>query len=160
VMAPNMVGLVRFAGGWLFDRVMAGWDTTVLVADPTNVRPLQILGARVADLEAVMASSLRSPRPHALAVDASLYISDRAIAQGIDDILDKGGADIMLWGSKSPLDMGDKFAPLHHQLSLAARAFKAQALAAAAASVDPIEAVETVETFRSSGLLAPPRQTA
>ena len=42
---------VRFAGGWLFDRVMAGWDVTVIVANRDDDRPLKILGATAVDLE-------------------------------------------------------------------------------------------------------------
>ena len=33
VVAPSVVEAVRAAGGWMFDRVMAGWDVRVLVAD-------------------------------------------------------------------------------------------------------------------------------
>jgi hypothetical protein len=43
--------VVTRAGGWLFDRVMGGWDVTVFVADPADVRPLQILGTQTLDLD-------------------------------------------------------------------------------------------------------------
>ncbi len=35
---------VRSAGGWLCDRVRAGWNVTVTVPDGADVRPLTILG--------------------------------------------------------------------------------------------------------------------
>ena len=51
VVAPSVIEVVTHAGGWLFDRVMAGWDVSVYIADRTDVRPLQILGAQAHDLE-------------------------------------------------------------------------------------------------------------
>ena len=51
VVAADVADVVKFAGGWLFDRAMAGWDVTVLVADHPDERPLQILGAQIVDLE-------------------------------------------------------------------------------------------------------------
>src|SRR6201999_4509172 len=39
VVAADVADVVKFAGGWLFDRAMAGWDVTVLLVDhPENVR--------------------------------------------------------------------------------------------------------------------------
>ena len=34
VVAANVADVVKFAGGWLVDRVMAGWDVTVLIGRP------------------------------------------------------------------------------------------------------------------------------
>jgi len=51
VVAADVVDVVKFAGGWLFDRAMAGWDVTVLVADHPNDRPLQILGTLNSELD-------------------------------------------------------------------------------------------------------------
>ena len=45
VVAPSVLDAVRFAGGWIYDRVMAGWDVTVLIGTDEDVRPLEILGA-------------------------------------------------------------------------------------------------------------------
>jgi hypothetical protein len=148
-----MTELVRFAGGWLFDRVMAGWDTTVLVTDPSDIRPLQILGVHVVDLEAAMASTVRSPRPHVLAVAANLYASDADIRHGLDTILDEGSAEVILWGDEWPTDIDRRLGSVHYRLSDATRAFKAQALVAAAA---PVDSIGVVETFHSTELLAPP----
>ena len=47
VVAANAADAVRFAGGWMYDRVMAGWDVTVLVADRSDDRPLHILGVEM-----------------------------------------------------------------------------------------------------------------
>ena len=44
VVAASVADVVRFAGGWMYDRVMAGWDVTVLLADDVDERPLRVLG--------------------------------------------------------------------------------------------------------------------
>src|SRR5689334_18192410 len=62
VVGPSVADVVRFAGGWMYDRVMAGWDVTVLLADRENERPLHILGVATADLESALA--LWAARPH------------------------------------------------------------------------------------------------
>jgi len=157
VVAPDMIELVRFAGGWLFDRAMAGWDTTVLVADPSDIRPLQILGVHVVDLEAAMASTVRSPQPNALAVAASLYSSDADIRHGLNTILNEGSTDVLLWGDEWPTEIDCRLGSVRYRLSDATRAFKAQALAAAAA---PLDSIGVVETFRSTELASPPFKTA
>ncbi|MBV9351060.1 MAG: hypothetical protein JOZ23_05930, partial [Mycobacterium sp.] len=56
VVAADVIDVVKFAGGWLFDRAMAGWDVTVLVADHPDDRPLKVLGAQTLDLEFALAS--------------------------------------------------------------------------------------------------------
>ena len=62
VVASSVLDVVRFAGGWLFDRSMAGWDVTVLLSERADDRPLQILGAQTMDLEHALASG-RDPSP-------------------------------------------------------------------------------------------------
>ena len=55
VVAPSVPEVVKFAGGWLVDRVMAGWDVTVLISagedtcgagDPRCGDPRPGVGAR------------------------------------------------------------------------------------------------------------------
>ena len=125
VIAPGTVEVVRCAGGWLCDRAMAGWDVTVLTARPAELRPLRILGARAADLGPVLSVPVHGPQPQALAVAAELYGSDRRVRELVRNALADGVSDVQLWGD---LDRG-----VPHRLSLAARAFKTQALAAVAA---------------------------
>lgn len=146
VVAPNIVEVVQFAGGWLFDRVMAGWDVTVLVADQPDVRPLQILGADTLDLETALAAGEEVPRPHALAVAADLYGCDPRVRQGVLQALDHGQTEVTLWGETWPAELDHAVGSVQHRLSVAARAFKAQALAAAAV---PNASVGATESFRS-----------
>ena len=156
VVAATVVDVVRFAGGWLFDRSMAGWDVTVLVADHPDDRPLQIIGAQVLDLEDALAAAQSRPRPQALAAAADLFGCDARVRRGVLQALDHGVTEVTLWGENWPSELDDSVGLVQHQLSVAAQIFKAQALAAAAA---PHARIGHVETFRS-GLLAWPSVAA
>lgn len=156
VVASNAVDVVKFAGGWLFDRSMAGWDVTVLLTDHPDERPLQILGARTLDLEAALASVGSRRRPQALAAAADLVGSDPRVRAGVLQALDHGVTEVTLWGTTWPAELDDSVGQVQHQLSSAARIFKARALAAAAA---PVVSVGPIESFRS-GLLACPSVAA
>ena len=152
VVAADVADVVRFAGGWLFDRAMAGWDVTVLVADHSDERPLQILGAQIVDLEYALAYGgtpaasadpggrgrplrLRFPRP------AGRRAGTRP-----------GRHRGHLWGQTWPAELDDSVGLVQHRLSAAAQAFKAQALAAAAI---PPDSIEPIETFRSRVMACP-----
>jgi hypothetical protein len=159
VVAASVVDVVKFAGGWLFDRAMAGWDVTVLVmdlADYPDDRPLQILGARVIDLEEALASMQSRPRPQALAAAADLFGCDSRVRQGVLQALDHGATEVTLWGQSWPAELDESVGLVQHRLSTAAQIFKSAALAAAAI---PHAAIADTETFRS-GLLAWPSVAA
>ena len=83
VVAASVADMVTFAGGWIFDRVMAGWDVTVLVARDEDVRPIHILGADTLDLETALAMWADRPQPHTLAVSADLFSRDSRIRRGV-----------------------------------------------------------------------------
>ncbi|MFC5750829.1 hypothetical protein [Actinomadura rugatobispora] len=151
VLAPDPVDAVRHAGGWLFDRAMAGWDALVLTADHADPRPLSILGARPIDFECALSSPVQeSWPPQAIAVGADLYGSDARVRRIVLRALDEGRVDVRLWGEDAAADLGDEAGPVLHRLSFAARAFKAQALAAAAV---PSGTSEAAEVFRSGAVL-------
>jgi hypothetical protein len=155
VVAASVTDVVRFAGGWLFDRAMAGWDVTVLVpdqADQPDDRPLQILGAQTLDLEYALASVHTRPRPQALAVAADLFGCDSRVRQGVLQALDHGVTEVTLWGETWPAELAETVGLVQHRLSMAAQTFKARALAAAGV---PEASIGLAETFRS-GMLACP----
>jgi hypothetical protein len=156
VVAASVADVVRFAGGWLFDRSMAGWDVSVLIADHLDDRPLQILGAQIVDLEDALGSMESRPRPQALAAAADLFGCDSRVRQGVLQALDHGVTEVTLWGETWPAELADSVGLVQHRLSVAATIFKAQALAAAAV---PHGSVGYIETFRS-GLLACPSVAA
>ncbi|BBZ51031.1 hypothetical protein H7H82_19835 [Mycobacterium heidelbergense] len=163
VVAAGVADVVRFAGGWLFDRAMAGWDVTVLLTDlpgHPDDRPLQILGAQVLDLEHALASVGSRPRPQALAAAADLFGCDPRVRRGVLQALDRGVTEVTLWGETWPAELDDSVGLVQHRLSMAAQTFKAQALAAAVnAGGAPGGPIGHTETFRS-GLLAWPSVAA
>jgi hypothetical protein len=157
VIGPNIDKTVHYAGGWLFDRVMAGWDVTAVVADPRDIRPLRILGATVVDMDAAMAVPVRGPVPQTIAIDTALYESDSRVRTGLEGVLDQGVADVRMWGEHWPTGIDPRFGVVQHQLSLAAKAFKARAMAATSGSAGDVNGTEV---FRCTELLAPPSKTA
>ena len=151
VVAPTVLDAVRFAGGWVYDRVTAGWDVTVLVANQDDVRPLHILGAETLDLDSVLASWEDRPHPQTVAVAADLFDRDSRVLQHVRNALDQGATEVTLWGDSLPAELDSSVDSVQHELSAAARAFKAKALAAAN---DPATtAVGHTETFRC-GMMA------
>jgi hypothetical protein len=153
VVAPSALDAVKFAGGWLFDRVMAGWDVTVLITDDDDVRPLEILGADTLDLESALASWEERPIPQTVAVAADLVVSDERVRQGVLQALEQGMTEVTLWGDAWPEELEHSVDAVQHHLSAAARAFKAQALAAAA---DPeADSVGSSEIFRCGVMACP-----
>jgi hypothetical protein len=151
VVAPTVLDAVRFAGGWVYDRVMAGWDVTILIRDDEDVRPLEILGAEVRDLESVLASWQDRPHPQTIAVAADLFERDDRLRRGVLSALEQGATEVTLWGEQLPAELDRSVDSVQHQLSAAARAFKAQALAAASGS--EVTGVGGTETFRC-GMMA------
>jgi hypothetical protein len=150
VVAPTVLDAVRFAGGWIYDRVMAGWDVTVLIGTDEDVRPLEILGAEVRDLETVLESWEDRPHPQTVAVAADLFDGDSRVRKHVLNALEQGATEVTLWGAL-PAELDDSVDSAEHHLSAAARAFKTQALAA---TNDPeAAAVGHTETFRC-GMMA------
>lgn len=144
VVAASVADVVTCAGGWVCDRVMAGWDVTVLVGEQDDLRPIHILGADTLNLETALATWADRPHPHTLAVSMDLFQSDSRIRRGVTQALDHGGTEVTLWGEKWPAELDIDC--VEHRLSAAARAFKAQALGALAR---PAGSVGSAEMFRS-----------
>ncbi|MCV7283420.1 hypothetical protein H7J88_27660 [Mycolicibacterium flavescens] len=151
VVAPTVVDAVTYAGGWIYDRVMAGWDVTVLVGGDEDVRPLTILGADTLELQSVLADWEGRPHPQTVAVAANLIDRDPRVLQHVRNALEHGGTEVTLWGERVPADLDSSVDSVEHHLSAAARAFKTKALAAAGES-SAVE-VSACETFRC-GMMA------
>ena len=130
-IAPSAAEAVRYAGGWLFDQAMAGWDVTVVTADDGDPRPLDILGVRAGNFDAVFAAPALGPCLQAIALRADLYHDDERVRRLVLGAAEAGRAEIRLWGEMRPAGFDGSGDPVSYRLSLAARAFKAQALAAA-----------------------------
>jgi hypothetical protein len=151
VVAPTVSDAVRYAGGWIYDRVMAGWDVTVLVGGDDDLRPLQILGAETLSLGSVLADWEGRPHPQTVAVAADLFDRDPRVLTHVRNALDAGTTEVTVWGEELPAELDRSVDSAQHHLSAAARAFKARALAAAD---DPgAAAVGGTERFRC-GMMA------
>lgn len=144
-LSSDVVDIVSAAGGWLFDRALAGCDVIGLVAHHHDDLPLRILGVKTASLDDALALELCDVGADALAVSADLYRRDPRVHQGVLDCMDAGMTNVIMWGNSWPSEMEGLVSSVHHPLSLAARAFKMEALRAAAA---PVSIVDSVELFR------------
>jgi hypothetical protein len=123
IVAPTVAEAVQHAGGWIFDRVMAGWDVNVLLTQPGDTRPLTILGAQTADFESMIAAGDDQPHPQALAVAAGLVDTDTRVREGVLRALDYGMTEVALWGETQPTDLDRDVDSVEHRLSAAARVF-------------------------------------
>jgi len=141
VVAASAVDVVQSAGGWLYDRVMAGWEVTVLLPDSFDTRPLRILGVRVLDLESEDTSSGTS---QSLAVSAEAFAGDGRVREKVLKALDHPLTEVALWGDGWPRGMHRGIARVQHVLSAAARVFKGQALAAAGIPCNSVDPTETL----------------
>lgn len=141
-LAASTADVVQVAGGWLCDQVLAGWDVIVVTADHDDQRALRILGVRGGDLESALAVPLQGPCLRAIAVEAELYVADERVHQLVRAAAETGRTEIRLWGDAWPDDLDGRTDPVSHRLSAAARAFKAQALAATAADARPADTEE------------------
>lgn len=130
VVAANVPEVVKYAGGWLVDRVMAGWDVTVLIDSNEDIRALEILGVETQGLESALALWAERPHPQTVAVAADLFASDPRVRKGVLTALEHGMTEVTLWGESWPEELDATVGSVQHKLSAAARAFKAQALAA------------------------------
>ncbi|WP_067677162.1 hypothetical protein [Nocardia miyunensis] len=152
IVAPTVVDAVRSAGGWILDRVMAGWEVTVMVPDLGDPAPLQILGAIVLNLEDALGSPADAIRiwPDELVVAATVLESDARIRDSVTANLEAHADEIMFWGDGADESDG-RVRGVEHRLSAAARAFKARALVLAGESP---ESVPSVEIFHRRGPLS------
>lgn len=147
VIGSTVLDVVTSAGGWLFDRVMAGWEVNVLVADLDEVRPLEILGARSFELNSALRTMRKGPHPQALAVAIDVFDSDERVRQAVLAAMLRGSTEVTFWGQGSPTRVERTVSPVEHPLTAAAQVFKAHALAAAAGR----QPSGPTETFFSGG---------
>ena len=130
VVAPSVAEAVASAGGLIFDRAMAGWDVTVMVAGDIDDRPIRILGARAENLSTALASRGGAGHPRALAVATDVLAGSEAVRRDLVAACNATTIDILLWGGACPPELDCDITPVGHQPSAAANVFKAHALAA------------------------------
>jgi hypothetical protein len=145
VVGASPADVVRSAGGWLYDRVRAGWEVNVLLPQQSDTRPLQILGIHVCDLDSQIRPASVGSAASGLAVSAEMFASDERIRQEVLKALDRWMTEVTLWDDGWPLAIGHRTTTVQHLLSGAARAFKRHALTAAGIS-GPVGPTETLRS--------------
>ncbi|MCX2930798.1 hypothetical protein ORI20_10950 [Mycobacterium sp. CVI_P3] len=145
VVGTHAADVVGSAGGWLFDRVMAGWDVRVAVTEPGDGAALQILGVQAVSLAAVFDRNVQAPA--ALAVAGAACSADDRVRDALAASVRSARTEVTMWGEVWVPTLGRPGDEVRHELSAAARVFKAQARFAA--GLDP--AVTAFEVFHSYG---------
>jgi hypothetical protein len=144
VVAASAAADVQSAAGGLYDRVMAGWEVTVLLPAGCDTRPLRILGVHAPEPEAQPA--LMGSTSQSLAVSAEAFTADARVRERVLESLSDRLTEVALWGDGWPLAVDRATTRAQYVLSAAARRFKGYALAAAGvacAAVDPTETLLT-----------------
>jgi hypothetical protein len=148
VVAASAVDVVQSAGGWLYDRVMAGWEVTVLLPDSRDTRSLRILGVGVVDPKSELASEFvataMGSATQTLAVSVEAFSADARVRDKVLKSLDTRLTEVALWGDGWPLGVNRGLISAQHLLSTAARKFKGYALAAAGIPCDSVGPTETL----------------
>ncbi|MCW2511958.1 MAG: hypothetical protein JWR11_1000 [Mycobacterium sp.] len=143
VSASDVADLVRSAGGWLFDRSMAGWDVNVVITGGCDPLPLQILGVNTEPSE--VDDDVSAPaRGLALAASSDAVGADPELRAELLRAMKRGVGDVLIWGDSLPEGIERGVEEVEHQLSAAARAFKGYALTA----LGLVDEVGPTEAFR------------
>ena len=145
VVAADAVDVVRSAGGWLYDRVMAGWEVTVLLPHRCETRSLRILGVDVVDTESEFAVAALGSTSQTLAISAEAFAVDARLRDKVLESLNNQFTEVALWGQPQqgwPLGVDRGLTTAQHLLSSAARRFKGAALAAAGISCGSVDFTE------------------
>ncbi|MBB3602804.1 hypothetical protein FHT40_002465 [Mycolicibacterium sp. BK556] len=130
VVIDQIGDAVRDIGGWLCDRVWAGWDVTAWVPAGCDTTPLRILGVPAVALDG---DPWPIRRPAAIAVGCDLTSLPSALRTKVDVVIRDPRTEVTVWGDRRPLS-GNRLHDVQHRLSVAAVAFKTQALHAASLS--------------------------
>jgi hypothetical protein len=130
VLGTDAAELVRSAGGWMFDRAMAGWRVNAWLLDAAEPRPLQVLGVRAHRLEPGV-YGLDGEIAGGLAVSSDLVAAHGGVRDEVRSVLASGRAEVVLWGGQWPDLLGGRAEPVRYRMSAAARTFKRHALMAA-----------------------------
>lgn len=144
VIAVGTGDVAHAVGGWLCDRVMAGWQVNVLLPRGCDTRPLRVLGARV--LDAAEDLDVSGPMREGLAVSAEAFAADDRVRALVRKAVASRLTEVALWGAGWPLGADRGLTRTRYTLSAAARAFKAEALRAAGIHYEKIDSTETLVT--------------
>lgn len=158
VFASSSADAAEFAGGLIFDRVGAGWDVKIhlTTSAPKDDRTLRILGIQSRIQYARFDSS---DWPDLLLIGADAYSADPDVRRIYKAALRRQHTEVAMWGGAWPDELEPGIGAVEHRLSIAARAFKAHAMASAGLdrSIDPAEPFLSVKRrLRTVAPLLPP----
>ncbi len=151
VVTASVAEAVRHVGGLMFDRSAAGWRVTVVTVDTAHRQALTILGTRArapGQRDDALTNSSRTVRSLVVPVD-QFTLDPQSLA--VDDAELESPAEILIWGQHVNSELPGLLHPVRHELSAAARAFKAKALRCT--GLDP--RVDTYEEFWAAKILNP-----
>lgn len=140
VVATGAADVVESAGGWLYDRVMAGWEVSVRLPQSCDTRALRILGVAVSECRSGWCETEIADRSRA--VSAAAFRADPRVRDRVLASLDGRLTEVALGGDEWPPNVDRAMSRAQHVLSAAARTFKGHALAAVGnncATGDPVE---------------------
>lgn len=129
VMTGDGADVVAAAGGLLFDLATGGWDVTALISRADEERALRVLGVSTLNLEAALSIKAHKPGPRAVLVCPGLYNSDQRVRLRMQSRLGADEVNFLWWDQLINLGPDVPRYPVQHTLSVAAHAFKAQAMA-------------------------------
>ena len=132
VLTSETADTIASAGGFIFDRAAAGWDVDVYLSDDIDDRPFRILGVRTSSLHHAVDTA---SEPDCVFIASSLYERDRATRRLFQKAAQTNHTEVALWGGDWPRELRPGIGVVEHRLSLAALAFKAEAMKAAGVNV-------------------------
>jgi hypothetical protein len=146
VFTPSVREAVGEAGGWIVDKVLAGWTVTVITDEADNgARAVKILGSQVSVHSALLDATC--PPPYAIALTSTFSAEEGRLQTFISQTLGNHATELRLIGTRPTRPRDFVLLPTTHLLSPAARAFKAHSLAAAGL---PNRSVAVTERFLSA----------
>lgn len=128
VLAGEAPDTIASAGGLIFDRAAAGWDVDVHLPEDIDDRAFRILGVRTSLLRH---GADGTSQPDCILIAGSLYQEDRTTRRLFQKAATTDGTEAALWGADWPMELGPGIGVVEHRLSLAALAFKSEAMKAA-----------------------------
>jgi hypothetical protein len=129
VLTSNVADAVQNVAGLIIERVLLGWHVSVAVDSPSEMRPLNIVGAQPQDFPEI-SELQRSASVGSLVVSADLIRKRSDTRHLVRSAIHDGKPELLIWGAASAAGLRVPFTSKAHELSAAARAFKSQALVA------------------------------
>jgi hypothetical protein len=137
VLTSNVADAVQNVAGLIVERVLLGWHVSVAVDSPSEMRPLNIVGAQPQDFREISELE-KSSSVGSLVVSADLIRKRSDTRHLVRSAICEGETELLIWGAASAAGLRVPFTSKGHALSAAARAFKSQALVAI--GQDPLSA--------------------